>query len=74
MPEDPNQYYFAQEETIAIGDRRWGASPVFVGNPEDTPGLSFLICAVITQFPVEPASRMRALPPGDADCVTVTRQ
>jgi len=73
-PADPDQYYFAQEETMAIGDHRWGASPVFVGNPEDAPGMSFLICAVITQFPVEPASRMRVLPPGDTDCVTVTRQ
>lgn len=73
-PEDPNQYYFAQQEPVSTDGHRWSASPVFVGVSSDPPGLPFLICAVITQSPIAKGERMLVLPPGEADCVSVTRQ
>ena len=73
MPADPNQDYFAQETPVQIDDHRWGASPVFVGSPDDPAGLPFRVCAVITRSETGREDRLPALPPGQADCVDVTR-
>lgn len=72
-PPEPGYDYFVQEVAWRVDGHRWEGRPVYVGAPDDPPGMLFKICAVITQSKVTPGESLERLPAGDSDCVLVTR-
>ncbi len=70
----PHGYsYFVQELPQINDDGTWEASPVFVGQPHDA-GLSFDICAVLTDQSLSRGDELNELPPDPHSCIIVKRK
>jgi hypothetical protein len=70
----PHGYtYWVQALPSINSDGTWKASPVYVGQPNDS-GLLFDICAVLTSQTLTRGQELPVLPSGPASCITVTRQ
>ncbi|OGO07937.1 MAG: hypothetical protein A2Y61_05490 [Chloroflexi bacterium RBG_13_60_13] len=73
-PDNDFQFYHVQLTPQPMHERRWVATPVHVGKPEDPQGTPFEICAVITRDEVLPGEQRLVLPPGPSGCVRVARK
>lgn len=74
IPDEPNQDYWVQAEPTLVGNCRWISKPVYIGEGTDPSGLSFRVCAVVTDDTLSRGQRLYELPQGPSHCVDVTRQ
>ncbi|OGO07936.1 MAG: hypothetical protein A2Y61_05485 [Chloroflexi bacterium RBG_13_60_13] len=69
----PNQDYWVQRVPTQEGNCDWLSRPVHVGEGGDR-GLTFRVCAVVTDEVLTLGQRVFNLPQGPSDCVEVIRE